>query len=251
MKFQQTYLYQDQFDKLLKVVVMYTTSGQIRASGCNQHPNARSPTVREHCQRKQHYTRKLTGFPAFTRLDFRFRVSRERQQMKRNAIRDVTDSELEVTESYTSEVLRSTKDQNQPEQTFFCEYCFKTCFQNARGTKHYCSNACKQRALRARQGRGWQDESNREDAAQKTIETKRNQLSTRTCPQCGMYFYVNGLQHSKRFCSPACKVAYHRRVSTWREEWKTQRANDQIKPIAMTDEEKIYQAWSGALENDS
>lgn len=81
--------------------------------------------------------------------------------MKGNGDSNVTTNELKDIESYDTEKLRFTTVQKSPDQTFFCEYCFETCFQNARGTKHFCSNACKQRALRARQGRGWQDEIGR------------------------------------------------------------------------------------------
>lgn len=171
--------------------------------------------------------------------------------MKRNGDSNVTDNVLKDLESYDTEKLRSSKGQNCTEQTFFCEYCMRTCFQNARGTKHYCSSACKQRALRARQGRGWQEDDYREVAAEKAIETKRDQLISRTCPQCGMYFHINGLQHRKRFCGPACKMAYHRRYNAMYAKWDVQRTNDAPKPVALTDEEKIYKAWSGALDSDT
>lgn len=171
--------------------------------------------------------------------------------MERNAHRTVTSDVQKHTESDDTEKLRFTKGQNYAEQTFFCEYCFATCFQNAGGTKHYCSNACKQRALRARQGRGWQDDDNRELAAIKALETKRNQLVSRTCLQCGMYFHINGLQHKKRFCSAACKVAYHRRWQRLEAKWRSPGENNPVRPIPLTDDEKIRQAWSSALDENT
>jgi len=183
---------------------------------------------------------------------FHFRsTARRKIKTMRNATANVTDGDHKHIESYDYNELRSTKGQNPLEQTFFCEYCMRTCIQNARGTKHYCSNACKTAASRARNHTKSTDHSDGRSPAEKAIDTKSEQLRSKECDQCGMYFDINGFQSKRRFCSNKCKTAYHRRYQKSYAEWRAKRTFDAPKPIALTDDEKIYLAWSGALDQDT
>jgi hypothetical protein len=129
-----------------------------------------------------------------------------------------------------------------------CENCDREFNQNARGTKRYCSAACKQAEFRARRPAPASNDSQYATPIEKAIATKRNQLRSKTCPQCGMYFDVNGFQHQKRYCSAACKVAYHRAYKRLIEEYGLKFPDPRPTTPQKTDSQKIYEAWRGALE---
>lgn len=129
-----------------------------------------------------------------------------------------------------------------------CENCGDEFKQNARGTKLYCSSACKQAHFRAKRGAPASEGSQHATPIEKAIATKREQLRSKTCPQCGMYFDVNGFQHQKRYCSAACKMARHRAHKRFMDEYVEKYEAPAPPAPKKTDSQKIFEAWRGALE---
>jgi len=136
-------------------------------------------------------------------------------------------------------------------QLYYCEFCGHTFEQNKRGTKHYCSDACKVAAHRARNPR--EDGYDLLEPAEKAAETKRSkELRSKTFPNCGMIFYRTGAQGKKKYCSDACKMAYHRRWD-WDGKYSPKKGVEHFvapEPVEVTYDEKqaVYDAFSEALE---
>lgn len=137
-------------------------------------------------------------------------------------------------------------------QLYYCEYCGHTFEQNRRGTKHYCSNACKTAASRARTPKP-DDGYDLLLPHEKAAETKRSKdLRARTCPGCGMYFYPTAAQGKKKYCSNKCKMAHHRRHD-WYGTYTPKKPVKRFvapEPVEVTYDEKqaVYDAFSEALE---
>ncbi|MEP7284327.1 MAG: hypothetical protein ABI947_01005 [Chloroflexota bacterium] len=128
--------------------------------------------------------------------------------------------------------------------TLFCEFCEESFEANERGTKKYCSPKCKTAAFRARVAKEPADDRN---AVEKAIETKQSQERSKVCLACGKYFEVNGLQHRKKYCNAACKMAYMRRLD-WSGKYapkNTARVRQPVETIKVVDNlhAQLSDAW--------
>ena len=85
-----------------------------------------------------------------------------------------------------------------------CQACGTT-FGAKRSTTKYCSDACRMKAYRARRA------AKRTASPQATgNQTKRQQIITITCRQCGATATLNGTQRTRKYCNNACKQAFYR-----------------------------------------
>src|SRR5262245_26757229 len=146
-----------------------------------------------------------------------------------------------VTVHHSSERLRKMAN---------CKHCDRYFTQNARGTKIYCSPACRTAASRERNSE--QPDYRGLRPHQKAIKTKLGQERVRECKHCHMYFPQNGLQHNKKFCNNACKMAYHRRYDYYGTYAPKQPAQPAQKsapvPVVYNEQEAIRNAWIEAVE---
>lgn len=85
-------------------------------------------------------------------------------------------------------------------------------FGHMRKAARYCSDACRVKAARIRNGRC----RNRREAAQQTVNTKHSTNHLLTCECCGREFYGNGYDvNIRKYCGDACKQkAYRQRLRT-------------------------------------
>lgn len=83
----------------------------------------------------------------------------------------------------------------------------------------------------------------------KGVDTKREQLFNKTCPHCGMGFYLDGTQRKRRYCSDKCKQAAYRDRHYWERE-RAKRLAEVNKPdieqIPVRDRgiESLMEEWS-------
>lgn len=136
-------------------------------------------------------------------------------------------------------------------KTEICPQCGWYFEQNARGTKKYCSDACKVAAHRAKAEH--EDGDDLLLPVEKAIETKRSkQLRSRTCPHCHMYFHPTAAQGKRRFCSDKCKMAYHRSHDYWGTYAPKKPLEAFATPISVevtyNEQEAIRNAWIEGLE---
>ena len=52
--------------------------------------------------------------------------------------------------------------------------------------------------------------TNQKTRAAKALESKKDKLRSRYCLNCQQMIVYDGTQGRKKFCNPACKMAYHR-----------------------------------------
>ncbi len=107
--------------------------------------------------------------------------------------------------------------------TKVCAYagCGKTFSSDEQNKRKYCSNKCRQADYRSYK---------RHYEPANTVETKRQQLKQRTCPECEHGFFVSGLQGARKYCSDACKQKAYRKRKEWRQKWAEMPSNDIKRP---------------------
>lgn len=94
-----------------------------------------------------------------------------------------------------------------------CPVCL-TCFeQNSKGTKFYCSNACRQKAQRDKTTTPMEAAIRKVEAVQKRISTKSQTREEFACAFCGTKWFKSGLEANRMYCDDRCKqAAYRQRV---------------------------------------
>ena len=137
-----------------------------------------------------------------------------------------------------------------------CQHCGE--YLGYKTGEKYCSNACKQKAYRARLKAEKAKpltfgETPKDDRTptEKAIDTKRNEQRWKTCPQCWEEFPVNGLQKGRRYCSDSCKQAHYRARNAWKAERQSTNPGAPTEIIPVTDNisKIVTEAWSDLVDD--